>query len=121
MEGRLTIRVLKKRWEKALEATHVAAVRHPQAYRQVKDQASEIIDNPVDIKEYFPTVERLLCCLESLDPERRGSIFDIFNARIYPSSIWHVKMLRMECKDLLFHLDAFDAWRRKKHRLRVVK
>jgi len=121
MEGRLTVKILRKRWEKALQATLVATKRNPETYRQVKEQVSDIIDNPVDIKEYFPTVEKLLCRLEALDPKRRGSIFDIFNDRLSPSSIWQVKLLRMECRDLLFHLDAFDEWRRKKHRLRVVK
>lgn len=121
MEGRLTVNALKKRWEKALEATRIAAARHPQTYREVRTQASDIIDNPLDIKEYFPTLEKLLCHLETLDPDRRGSIFDIFNDRLSPSSIWQVKLLRMECRDLLVHLDAFDEWRRKKHRLKVVK
>ncbi len=56
-----------------------------------------------------------------MDPCGHGSIFGIFSDRISPSSIWHVKMLRMECKDLLAHLNAFDEWRRKKNHLRMVK
>jgi len=121
MKDSLTVKMLEKRWEKALQATLIAAKRHPETYRQVKTQISDIIDNPLDIKEYFPTVEKLLCRLETLDPNKRGSIFDIFNDRLFPSSIWQVKTLRMECKDLLSHLNAFDEWRREKHRIRIVK
>jgi hypothetical protein len=32
-----------------------------------------------------------------------------------------VRTLRMECKDLLAHLDAFDQWRRDLHHLRRIK
>ena len=121
MKDRLTVKMLEKRWEKALQATLIAAKRHPETYRQVKAQASDIVENAVDIKEYFPAVEKLLFHLETLDPDRRGSIFDIFNDRLFPTNIWQVKMLRMECRDLLSHLNAFDEWRREKHRIRIVK
>lgn len=121
MNDRLTLSELKVRWEKALAATHRAAAEHPRAYRDLKVQAAEIIENPIDISDYFPAVEKLINRLKTLDSGGHGSIFDIFNTRISPSSIWHVKMLRMECKDLLAHLYAFDEWRRKKHRLQIVK
>ncbi|MBC2711818.1 MAG: hypothetical protein HGJ94_12770 [Desulfosarcina sp.] len=121
MDSRLTVKELESRWEKALTATRTAAARHPRAYRELKALAAEIVGHPIDINDYFPTVEKLVNRLETLDPGGRGSIFEIFNARISPSSIWHVKMLRMECRDLLAHLNAFDEWRRKKHRLRMVK
>lgn len=121
MNSHLTLRDLEARWEKTLHATRSAAAQHPRTYRQLKTQAAEIVDNPIDIKDYFPTVEKLLKRLYTLDPCAHGSIFAIFNTRISPSSIWHVKMLRMECKDLLAHLHAFEKWRRKAHRLRMVK
>lgn len=121
MNDRLTLSELEVRWEKALTATHRAAAKHPQAYRELKAQAAEILANPIDISDYFPAVEKLTNRLKGLDPGGHGSIFEIFNTRISPSSIWHVKMFRMECKDLLAHLHAFDEWRRKKHHLRMVK
>lgn len=121
MSSCLTVKELEARWEKALTATQTAAVEHPRAYRELKVLAAEIVANPIDISDYFPAVEKLVNQLEVLDPGGHGSIFAIFNARISPSSIWHVKMLRMECKDLLAHLNAFDEWRRKKHHLRLVK
>lgn len=121
MDSRLTFTELESRWEKALMATRTAVSGHPGAYGELKALAAQIVDNPIDINDYFPTVERFTGILDTLDPCKKGSIFQIFKARISPSSIWHVKMLRMECRDLLAHLDAFDEWRRKKHRLRMVK
>jgi hypothetical protein len=120
METRLTMSDLETRWEKALQATRAAVADHPETYLSLKQQAASILDNPIDITEYFPTVEKLTACLRALDPSGHGSIFEIFNQRISPSSIWHVKLLRMECRDLLAHLQAFDQWRREQHHLRMV-
>jgi hypothetical protein len=121
MNNRLTLEELESRWETALMSTRTAVSGHPGAYRELKDLATGILEAPLDINDYFPTVERIVRLLEVLDPCGRGSIFQIFKARISPSSIWHVKMLRMECRDLLAHLNAFDQWRRGKHHLRMVK
>lgn len=121
MDNRLTLEELESRWEKALMATRTAVSGHPCAYRELKALAAEILETPIDINDYFPTVDRMVSLLTRLDPCDRGSIFQIFRTRISPSSIWHVKMLRMECQDLLAHLNAFDRWRRGKHRLRMVK
>jgi len=121
MECYPTVKDLETRWQKTLLATRHAAAAHPTVYRQLKDQAAAILDNPVDINDYFPTVEKLVERLKALDPGGSGSIFDIFSDRISPSSIWQVGMLRMECRDLLAHLDVFDKWRREKVCLRMVK
>ena len=121
MEGRPTIEQLESRWNTALRATRRAVSDHPRTYRQLKAQANAIINSPVDIQDYFPTVEKLTSRLKTLDPCGQGSIFDFFNARISPTTIWHVKMLRMECTDLLAHLNDFDRWRRDQHRLRMIK
>ena len=121
MDSHLTVRELQARWDKVLTATRTAASMHPDTYRDLKARAAEIVEDPVDINDYFPKVEKLVNQLKAMDPNGHGSIFDIFNARISPSSIWQVKLLRMECKDLLAHLQAFDEWRRNQHHLRMVK
>ena len=121
MNDRLTVSELESRWENALMATQTAATGHPGAYRKLKTLAAKIVGNPIDINDYFPIVEEMINLLEVLDPCGQESIFQIFKARISPSSIWHVKMLRMECRDLLSHLNTFDKWRRKRHHLRMVK
>ena len=121
MDNRLTVEQLEARWEKTLRATQNAVVSHPRTYRQLKAQASTVINSPIDIQDYLATVERLTTHLTTLDPNGQGSIFTFFNARITPTSIWHVNMLRMECSDMLDHLRAFDRWRREQHRLRMVK
>jgi hypothetical protein len=121
MERRFTISELETRWEKALKATHMAAVDHHRAYRKLKSAAADIVSRPVDINDYFPAVENLIRLLDELDPCGCESIFAIFRTRISPSSIWDVRMLRMECRDLLAHLKSFDAWRRDRHHLQMVK
>ncbi len=121
MNDRLTLSELESRWKSALKATQIAATNHSGEYRELKARAAEILDRSVDINDYFPTVERIIHLLEVLDPCCKGSIFDIFKARISPSSIWQVKMLRVECRDLLAYLNAFDEWRRRQHHLRIVK
>lgn len=120
MENPLTVKDLETRWENALQATRRAAAAHPELYRQVKALAAEIVHRPIDINDYFPTVEKLVDRLNDLDPGRRGSIFGIFSALLSPSTIWQVRMLRVECTDLLAHLDVFDKWRRETVHLRLV-
>ncbi|WP_157067497.1 hypothetical protein [Desulfosarcina cetonica] len=121
MDNQLTKADLEARWKTALMATRAATTHHPRTYRTLKDLASRIVSDPVDIDDYFPTVENLLDLLSRLDPCGRGSIFQIFNDRIKPTAIWQIRMLRLECRDLLSHLDAFEAWRCDQRHLRCIK
>jgi hypothetical protein len=121
MNDRLTLKELEKRWEIVLSLTRSAVARHPGVYRQLKSLAGDVIGKPLDIKEYLPTAERLADLLKVMDPEGGGSIFHFFRSRILPSSIWQVPLLRVECRDLLAHLEAFDQWRMQTSNLKVVK
>ena len=121
MDDRLTVEELEQRWENALVMTHAAVMRHPNGYRELKLLADGIVTKPLDINEYLPISEKLVTLLEKMDPNGNGSIFHLFNDRIAPSSIWDVCWLRLECKDLLAHLSAFDQWRLKHCRLTIVK
>ena len=121
MADQLTIAELEQRWKNALIKTQAAVAKHPAAYRELKSLALEIVAKPLDIKAYLPTVEKLVALLETLDPNSQGSIFYFFHDRIAPSSIFDVCWLRMECQDLLAHLRAFDEWRLRRCRLKVVK
>ena len=116
-----TLAELEKRWEQVLSETRTAVVRDPGVYRQLKTLAGHIIWEPLDISDYLPTAQKLAALLKTLDPDCRGSIFGYFSDRISPSSIWHVSLLRMECKDLLDHLKAFDDWRKSRCKIRRVK
>ena len=120
MDSQLTVAELEARWETVLEATQSAAAAHPTVYRELKAHAAAIVVNPIDISEYFPTVEKLVEHLTMLVSSGQGSIFELFRVRLSPTTIWQVRMLRMECNDLLAHLDAFDRWRREKIQLRIV-
>lgn len=121
MNDHPTLSELESRWETTLQATRTAAANRPREYRQLKSLAAEIVAKTIDINDYFPIVDKLVNQLEWLDPMGAESIFAIFRARILPSDIWQVKQLRLECRDLLAHLNAFDEWRRKQHGLRCVK
>jgi hypothetical protein len=121
MEQRPTLTQLVSRWNRTLEATGSAVMTHPTAYRDLKRQLRKTIAGRIDINDYFSTVERFTDLLEKLDPGGRDTIFHYFRSRIAPTSIWDVKLLRMECRDLMNHLEVFDQWRRERHHLRVVK
>ena len=121
MNNKLSVSELQKRWERVLNATGKAVADHPRAYGELKIIAAAIIDQPLDIKEFFPTIEKMSQLLHTMDAGRTGSIFHHFSDRFSPKSIWQVQLLRVECKDLLAHLHDFDQWRRKTHRLRVIK
>ena len=120
-DQRLTVSELESRWKSALHATRFSTTKHPHTYRELKSLAARVVDNHIDIDAYFPTVEKLLDHMQRLDPAGRGSIFQIFSERIKPTSIWQVRLLRMECRDLLAHLEAFDEWRRQQHHLKIIK
>lgn len=121
MNEHLTIEELEKRWKNVLAVTQKAVAKNPGVYRHIKTLADDVAKNPLDIREYLPTAERLADLLQSMDPEGLGSIFYIFNKRISPKSVWQVPLLRVECKDLLSHLEAFDQWRHQSRHLRLVK
>lgn len=121
MNEKLSVEELERRWENALLSTDKAVVAHFPVYREIKQLAADIITKPLDIKDYPATAERLASLLKTIGRHAQGSIFHFYGDRVSPSSICNLKFLRVECRDLLSHLDAFDEWRSKKSRLRVVK
>ena len=112
---------LRKRWENVLAATDKAVAKHPDVYREIKSLAGDIVAKPLDIKDYPITAEKLVQLLKTIGCDTQGSIFHFYYDRVSPLSIWHLKLFRVECKDLLANLNAFDEWHRKIHRLRVLK
>ena len=121
MDARLTVEELKQRWKHALSMTRTAVIQNPADYRELKSLANDIVARPVDINDYLPAAKKLVALLKRMDPSGKGTIFHFFNDRIAPSTVWDVCWLRLECKDLLAHLEAFDAWRLKSCQLKIVK
>lgn len=117
----ITVEELELRWKEVLDATLNAVQRHPDTYRALRSLAEAIERQPLDIRDYLPTARKLTGLLRALDPGGGNSLFHHFEARIAPTSIWHVNLFRMECRDLLDHLSAFDEWRAARHGLRIVK
>jgi hypothetical protein len=117
----VSIAELERRWQSALSATGRAVAEHPALYARLKSQASAIVDHPLDVEDYLAAARLLADLLDRLDPQGGDSIFHRFKGRIAPADIWQVRWLRLECRDLLAHLAAFDRWRCRNGRLRVVK
>lgn len=120
MNDRLSVAELQQRWAQALAATSKAVCAHPEVYGKIKSISEKIVGEPLDISQYFPMVEKLTDLLRTMD-SCGGSIFHLFISRFSPTTIWQVRLLRLECKDLLVHLQAFEEWRRRSRRLRIVK
>ena len=121
MNEKLSVQELERRWEDALRCTEKAVTSHPDVYREIKRLVADIIAKPLDIRDYPATAERLVALLKTAGRHAQGSIFHFYGDRVSPSCICNLKFLRLECRDLLSHLEAFDEWRNKKSRLRVVK
>jgi hypothetical protein len=121
MIEKLSVEELEKRWENALLVTDKAVAAHPHVYREIKKLLTDIIEKPLDIKDYTHTAEKLVGLLKSIGCHAPESIFHFYYDRVSPSSICNLKFLRVECQDLLSHLEAFDEWRNKKRHLRIVK
>jgi hypothetical protein len=121
MDEKLTVEELEKRWENVLLNTDKAVAAHPHVYREIKLLAADIITKPLDIKDYTATAENLVGLLKTIGCHVQGSIFHFYYDRVSPSCICNLKFLRVECQDLMSHLEAFEEWRHKRRRLRIVK
>lgn len=121
MDENLTVCDLKQRWENVLKITQKSVSIHPTEYRQLKSLARDIVYKPLDIGEYLPTIKKLTNLLTAMDESGKGTIFHLFNQRIRAEEIWQNNLLRVECRDLLAHLEEFDQWRIKLHRLKIIK
>jgi len=121
MKETLTITELERRWEKTLSATEKTVTRYPQVYRELKTLVEEIVTKTLDISDYPDTAEKLGGLLKTMEDAAQKNIFYFFCNRVSPSSISKLKLLRLECWDLLEQLKAFDAWRVETHHLRIMK
>lgn len=120
-QERVSFQELNRRWETMLIRTEAAVGSQPGAYQDLKRLAVRIVDEPLDIGEWLPTARKMADLLVLLDPDRSGSIFGCFHDYILPSDVWHAATLRIDCADLLDHLNKFDQWRREKRQLHVVR
>lgn len=112
---------LHQRWEQALILTDKAVRRQPGAYRELKSMVLDILGGPLDIGDYVPTARKLVSLLDQLDPGFDGTIFSLSRESFEPTSVWHVKFLRLECSNLLEHLREFEGWRLERHRLKIIR
>ena len=120
MVDTVTFEELQRRWEKALIVSEKAVADNPVVYREIKSLAGDIANKPLDIAEYVPTADKLFELLEKMCSEAHGTIFQYYYKSVSPTSIWHLKLLRVECRDLLASIEALDKWRKNKRSLKVV-
>ena len=121
MNETLTIAELERRMQKTLSATEKAVIRYPQVYRELKILVEEIVTKTLDISDYPLIAEKLGKLLKTMEGNAPKNIFYYFCDRVSPSSISKLKLLRLECWDLLEQLKAFDAWRMETRHLRILK
>jgi len=121
MNETLTITELERRMQKTLSATEKAVTRYPRVYRELKILVEEIVTKTLDISDYPVTAEKLGSLLSTMEDDAPKNIFYFFCDRVTPSSISKLKLLRLECWDLLEQLKAFDTWRIETHHLRIMK
>lgn len=121
MNETLTLEKLQRRWEKVLSASERAVARDPEAYLQIKTLADDIANRPLDIAEYMPTADKLVGLLKQMEGELQGTLFHYYRNNVSPTSIWHLKLLRVECRDLLASLEAFEEWRKSRRPLKIVR
>jgi hypothetical protein len=121
MEETLTLKDLQDRWEKTLSITEKLVVRDPNGYSQIKELLKDIVTKTVDICHYEDTAIKLDRLLTKIDDASKRSIFYFFSDRFSPFSISKMRLFRIECRDLLDQLKAFEDWRIEKHHLIVFK
>lgn len=121
MNETLSLKELENRYKGVLVATDKAVAKHSDVYRELKALACDVVTKPLDIKDYPITAEKIVELLKIIGCETEGNIFQFYYNRVWPLSICNLKFFRMECRDLLEHLKAFDEWRKEYRHLRILK
>jgi len=108
MENRLTIGDLKQKRHKSLLAAEKAARMKPEAYRDLRETVTHVINNTIDISRYDQTAQRLARLLDTLAKAAPGSIFDYFQENIDPRKQGRPTFFRAMCTDLDRQIKTID-------------
>jgi hypothetical protein len=121
MEKKFTVEELKKRRQVSLVASDKAVIKHPEAYLEIKRLAKGVIEDTVDIGDYFKTAGELTRLLSTLTRGHAGTVFTYFQKNIDPRQCGQAAFFRAMCVDLEQQCGEFDKWRISIRRLTRVK
>jgi len=96
-----------------------AILRDPDTYREIKQRLLRILDDPIDIDEYFCTACRLAQLLKKMGSETIFTTY--FHENIDPALKGKACFFRSECKSLLELIEELNKWRKGKRKLTLVK
>lgn len=117
----LTFEQLKQQHLRALALSEQAVRRKPDAYRQIKTLVHQVVNEPVDVGEYYHLARTLSGLLEALGGGQPGSIFEYYRNNIDPRKLGQARYFRMECRDMLEQLSNFEQWRKDNRRLTIIR
>lgn len=117
----LTFEQLQQQHQRALTLSEQAVRKRPEAYRQVKSLIHQIVNEPVDVGEYFHLARTLTDLLNHLGSCQPGSIFEYYQPNIDPLKQGQARYFRMECCDLLEQLQNFEQWRKARRPLKLIR
>ncbi len=120
-ETSLSMELLETKYRQALQWSEKAVQRDPEIYTAMKRRLQRILDNPVDISEYYPLARELSGDLQSLSHIGGETIFHYFHPHIEPRKSGDPRYFRAMCLDLWNRVQDLDHWRISRRNLRIVR
>jgi hypothetical protein len=113
------LKELHKKRTECFSVSEKAILRDPDTYHEIKQRLLGVLNDPIDIDEYFCTACRLAQLLEKMGPETIFTTY--FHENIDPNLKGKAYFFRSECKSLLELIDDLNKWRKGKRELMLVK
>lgn len=108
-----------KRREIAFSRSEAAIQTHTEEYMEIQKIASHVVNNPVDIEEYYHIAKKLSDLLETMGKET--IFYQYFYTSISPLREGKARFFRKVCKDLLMQIRELNQWRLEKRQIKIVE
>ncbi|MDY6904853.1 MAG: hypothetical protein SWH61_09210 [Thermodesulfobacteriota bacterium] len=118
MKKTQTITGLIQKREQSLISSREAIKRHPAAFDEIKTIVNRVIQQPVEIDEYFSIANRLARLLETMGPETIFCHYYLEN--IDPARHCQARFFRYICMDLKGQISELNHWRQKRRCIHLV-
>ncbi|MCP4749277.1 MAG: hypothetical protein GY866_00145 [Proteobacteria bacterium] len=102
-----------------LSQSEQAVCDHPREFREIKNVLTYILNNQIDINEYFETARSLAELLKKMGEDT--IFFQYFHENIHPRQLGRARFLRILCADLFEQIINLNKWRASKKNLTLVK